>query len=164
MSAFDYMARFEEDCLRFFELLGETADSGERKTLYALLLDNQKHHLADLRALRDTYGDGAAESPLAARAENLVNRFRLTMLSPDIRKALKNDKDAFDHVLLAEEEVIRLFEGMARAESRTDSREVLRQIAEDEKRHQERIEEIYEFVETPRCYLEWGEFSNLKPL
>ena len=37
-------------------------------------------------------------------------------------------------------------------------------LANDEKRHLERIEEIYDFVETPRCYLEWGEFSNLRSL
>ena len=164
MSAFDYLARFEKDCIRFYGILGETAESTELKTLYALLLDNQEHHLADLRALRDACRSGADESSLMARAENLVNRFRLTMLSPDIRKALKNDREAFDHVLLAEEEVIRLFEGMARAESRKDSREVLMQLAEDEKRHLGRIEEIYDFVDTPRCYLEWGEFSNLRSL
>jgi len=164
MSAFDYLDRFEEDCLRFYGILGETADSTELKSLYALLLDNQEHHLADLRALRESCDDSVAESPLTERAKNLVNRFRLTMLSPDIRKALKNDRDAFDHVLLAEEEVIRLFVGMARAESRTESREMLRRLAEEEKHHLERIEEIYDFVETPRCFLEWGEFSNLRSL
>jgi rubrerythrin len=164
MSAFDYLARFEEDCIRFYGLLGDTAESPELKRLYALLLDNQKHHLADLGALREACADGVAESTLLARAENLVNRFRLTMLSPDIRKALKNDRDAFEHVFLAEEEVIRLFEGLARAETRTGSREVLGQLAEDEKRHLERIEEIYDFVERPRSFLEWGEFSNLRSL
>jgi rubrerythrin len=36
--------------------------------------------------------------------------------------------------------------------------------AEKEREHLEMLEKIYFFVEEPRTYLEWGEFSNLKSL
>jgi hypothetical protein len=35
-------------------------------------------------------------------------------------------------------------------------------IAEEEKKHLNIIENIYSFVESPRTYLAWGEFSNLE--
>ncbi len=37
-------------------------------------------------------------------------------------------------------------------------------LAEDEKEHLSIVENIYEFVEKPRTFLAWGEFSNLKEL
>jgi hypothetical protein len=43
-------------------------------------------------------------------------------------------------------------------------RRVLERIVSDEKDHLSKIENIYEFMETPHTYLEWGEFSNLHPL
>jgi rubrerythrin len=64
----------------------------------------------------------------------------------------------------AEEEVIVLLDGMAKAEGEDNTRELLVLLAEEEKQHLSRMENIYEFVEAPRSYLEWGEFSNLHPL
>jgi len=53
---------------------------------------------------------------------------------------------------------------MARVEKGEQVKALLNWFVEDEKRHLEEIEGIYEFVEAPRSYLEWGEFSNLHPL
>jgi hypothetical protein len=38
----------------------------------------------------------------------------------------------------------------------------MRRIAEEERHHLEVMENIYDFVESPRTYLAWGEFSNLR--
>lgn len=164
MNVIRYITRVEEDGASFFRTLGDTAVSTDKKELYGLLLDNQLRHLEELKEMMNVFGEFDSVSPLMDRAGNLINRYRLTMMSTDIRRMLKNDRDAFEHVHLAEEELIRLFEGVAHAESREKSRGVLMQLAEAEKRHLERIEEIYEFVEAPGCYLEWGEFSNLRSL
>ena len=98
------------------------------------------------------------------RAGQMVNGFRRTLSSSDLPKEFKQDADAFGHIVKAEEEVIDLLDGMAKAEPEGNTRELLALLAVEEKRHLSRMENIYEFIEAPRSYLEWGEFSNLHPL
>jgi len=164
MNAVELMTKFEGDCLIFYETLGRETHDQELKKLYALLAATQKKHLARLDRLRETTGTREAESMLADRTDHLVNGCHRVLFSHDLMKEMKNDRDGFDHVVHAEEEMIRLFEGMARAEHREGTKKLLAMIAADEKEHLQEIEWIYEFVEKPHCYLEWGEFSNLNPL
>lgn len=164
MNALDYMTRFEEDCLRFYETLGSDRHDPELSELYALLAESQKKHLDALKAVRDSSIGSGAESSLVERADHVVNGFRQLLFTHDIAKEMRRDRDAFSHVLHAEEEMIKLCEGMARAEPNAGSKALLAWLAENEKRHLNEIEEIYNFVESPGCYLEWGEFSNLRPL
>jgi len=164
MNALDFMTRFEEDCLHFYESLGRDEQNPGMKGLYELLADSQKRHLDALETLKETTRHADAESLLVERADHVINGFREMLFSHDIMKEMKNDRDAFAHVIHAEEEMIRLCEGMAKAEPKENTKVLLAWLAENEKRHLEEIEGIYDFVESPGCYLEWGEFSNLRPL
>jgi rubrerythrin len=164
MDAIEFMARFEEDGLRFFETLSAESADTELKELFELLADNQKRHLGSLEKLRENLHGIETDTTLVDRAGQVVNGFRRTLYSQDIVKELRQDADAFDHIVKAEEEVIVLLDGMAKAEGEENTRELLVLLAEEEKQHLSRMENIYEFVEAPRSYLEWGEFSNLHPL
>ena len=164
MDAIEFMARFEEDGLRFFEALGAECTDAERKELFELLADNQKRHLGSLEKLKENLHGIETDTTLVDRAGEVVNGFRRTLCSCDILQEFKQDADAFDHIVRAEEEVIELLDGMAKAEPEENTRELLTLLAEEEKQHLSRMENIYEFIEAPRSFLEWGEFSNLQTL
>jgi len=164
MDAIEFMTRFEEDGLRFFETLCAESIDAERKELFEILADNQKRHLGSLEKLKENLHGIETDTTLVDRAGQMVNGFRRTLYSHDIIKELKQDTDAFDHIVKAEEEIIELLDGMAKAEPEENTHEVLALLAEEEKQHLIRMEHIYEFVEAPRSYLEWGEFSNLQTL
>ncbi len=74
------------------------------------------------------------------------------------------DPDGFYHVVKAEEENIRILEGMAASEPSETASLLLQELADDERKHLEIMENIYDFVEKPHSYLECGEFSNLNQL
>jgi len=164
MDAIEFMARFEEDGLRFFETLGAESTDTERKELFDLLADNQKRHLGSLEKMKENLHGIETDTTLVERAGMVVNGFRRTLCSYDLPKEFKQDTDAFDHIVKAEEGVIELLAGMAKAEPEENTRVLLALLAEEEKRHLSRMENIYEFIEAPRSFLEWGEFSNLHPL
>ena len=164
MNAITYLSRFENDCLNLYKTLGSKTSNPELKELYELLADSRQRHLDSLLKLQETIGSGEDESDLIERADQVMNSCRQTLLAYDIMKAMRHDHDAFDHVVHAEEEMIRLCAGMARKEKTEKVKELLNWFVADEKRHLEEIEGIYEFVEAPHCYLEWGEFSNLRTL
>lgn len=164
MNALDFMTRFEEDCLRFYETLGSDERNRELSELYGLLADSQRKHLDALEAVKKAVRSSDAESVLVERAGHVMNGFRQVLFTHDIMKEMRHDRDAFAHVLHAEEEMIKLCEGMAKAEPNVNTKALLAWLAESEKRHLMEIEEIYDFVESPGCYLEWGEFANLRSL
>jgi rubrerythrin len=164
MNALDYISRFENDCLDLYKTLGSEANDTERKELFALLADSRQRHLDKLDQLKATIWNDAIDSELIDRAAQVLNSCRQTLLAPDIMKVMRNDRDAFDHVIHAEEEMIKLCTGMARTEKSERVKALLNWFVDDEKQHLDEIEGIYDFVEAPHCYLEWGEFSNMRTL
>jgi rubrerythrin len=163
MSALDVMARVEEDELRFFETAGAATTDPELKELFAILADNQRHHLDDLERAKGSVAGGEMDAAAVKRTARMVNGLRRMFSPRDVVKGL-NDPDAFDRVEKAEDGMIDLLKGMAAVEPEERMRRVLELLAEKEREHLATMENIYDFVETPRTYLAWGEFSNLRSL
>jgi rubrerythrin len=164
MNAMEFMTRFEEDALHLYEVLSCGSNDTERRTIFNLLADAQRRHLSSLLDHKDRLECEMCESAIVERAGTLVNGFRMLLERSDLLSGLKTDPDAFSHVVKAEEECINLLGGMAKAEPLANMRAILNWLCTEERHHLERIESIYEFMEAPRTYLEWEEFSNLRPL
>ncbi len=164
MNTLEFLSRFENDCLSFYNTLAAETANPELKGLYELLADSRKRHLDLLEPLKETVRSEEMTSELTERAGHVINGCRMALSARDLDKEMRGDSDAFGHVVRAEDEMIRLCEGMAKAEEGEQVKALLNWFVEEEKRHLEEIEGIYEFVEAPHCYLEWGEFSNLHPL
>jgi rubrerythrin len=164
MNAIDYITRFEEDGLHLYELLEYGTENKELKTTFGLLANSQRKHLADLLALRENSAGTIRDSALIERTKGLINGFERLLESHDIHKELQHDPDAFWHILNAEQECIRMMEGIAHAEPDEQSRRLLEQLAMSEKEHLEKIVNIYDFITKPHTYLEWGEFNNQQSL
>lgn len=164
MNVIDYMIRFEEDGLHLYEALACDTPDPELRTIYNLLADSQRKHLSELIDLKEGKGIIPADSKLVERATHVDTIFRRLLDSRDIHVDLKLDSEGIGHILAAEEEYIRLLEGMANAEPAGNTGTFLKSMVVDEREHLERIVSIYEFVKAPHTYLEWGEFSNLHTL
>jgi len=164
MNAIEYMIGFEEDGLHLYEALACDSTNAELKTTFNLLADSQRRHLVDLLELKDSRKEILADSALIERATHVTNGFRRLLESHDIHVELKSDPDAMWHILNAEEEYIKLLEGMAKVESAEEMKDFLGRMLEDERGHLDKIVNIYEFIKAPHTYLEWGEFSNLHTL
>ncbi len=164
MNVLDYAISIEEEGLRLYERLEEETEHPELKHIFGLLADAEKRHASELETLKGQVDPADADSLMLERACHLESGFRKLLENKDAQHELKRDPDGFLHVIRAEDDNIRLLEGMAAAEPREGARTLFRKIADDEKRHLETIVSIYEFMEAPRTFLEWGEFSNLHPL
>lgn len=164
MNTLDFLARFENDCLSLYRTLAAKTASTELKELYGLLADTRTRHLNLLESLKKTVRHEDVESEYAERAARVTNGFRMALTARDLSTEMRNDHDAFTHVIKGEEEMIRLCEGMAKTEAGEGVKALLNWFVTDEKRHLEEVEGIYEFMEAPHNYLVWGEFSNLRAL
>ncbi|WP_246561215.1 ferritin family protein [Geobacter grbiciae] len=70
--------------------------------------------------------------------------------------------DAYQHIVKEEEKGVSFYEELATQAKDQGAREILLMIAAEERKHLSIGENIYAFVESPKNFLAWDEFSNLK--
>jgi rubrerythrin len=159
MNVFDFAMRLEEESRASYERLAENAETSELKSIFTLLADSEREHHEHLAILKTTTDPEVAEAVTLNRAGSYINELVGSFASADV---LRNDNDGYRHALRQEEISISLYEKLAEREPNGAAASLLRIMAAEERHHLEMMENIYEFVETPRTYLEWGEFSNLR--
>ena len=86
----------------------------------------------------------------------------LILAKRELMAELKEDPDAYRHIVKKEEEGIKFYEELAAQAKEGGSRDIFLMIASEERKHLSIVENIYSFVESPKNFLVSGEFSNLK--
>ncbi len=141
--------------------LSQTVAGKDLKRLFAMLAAAEDEHIDNLRGINDQF-------KLSAATENRLSD-SVCVYNPliDLRnpgKALRNDPDAYIHLLKEEEDTIEFFDRLATEAETETMKKVCLAAAEKERDYLQMVENIYSFAEDPRTYLEWGEFSNLRTL
>jgi len=133
----------------------------ELKRLFSMLAAAEDEHIDNLLGINEQFKASVTNENMFS---DNVCVYNPRVNSRNLMKTLRNDHDAYLHVLKEEEEAIEFFDRLAAEADRDSMRKVCLAAAEKEREHLQVIENIYSFVEEPRTYLEWGEFSNLRSL
>lgn len=145
-----------------YERLSEAATDKELKRLFSLLASAEEEHIAKLNVLMenmrkfDVDNLDKLDESVCVYSPHIDPRF--------LAESLKNDPDAYRHVVKEEEGTIELLDQLSDQAESEQLKRICQVLADKEREHLEMLENIYFFVEEPRTYLEWGEFSNLKSL
>jgi rubrerythrin len=142
--------------------IAELATDNEMKRLFSLLAAAEDEHIEKLVALKENLSKFNVQD-----SDQLAES--VCVYSPHIdprhlAEALRHDPDAYRHVVQEEEETIEFFDQLSDQAESNELKRICRLQAAKEREHLAKLENIYFFVEEPRTYLEWGEFSNLKSL
>ncbi len=159
MNVFDFAIQMEEDGRKFYEKLAEEADEPELKTIFTLLAAEERKHRDVFMAMKNGEDPAKSDSEVLDKAKSA---FKKLLEKKDTLEILRKDPDGYRHSIKTEEDYIRLYEDMAKKEKNEHAAKLLLQIAEEERHHLSIMENIFDFVESPKTYLAWGEFSNLK--
>lgn len=145
----------------YFEKLAAGTTLSDLKRLFNLLAVAEQEHYEALMKLEkkvEAVGSGFTVLNEAACI------FKPLVEKRDLLAELKTDPDAYRHVITEQEESIRFYEDLAAKAELQATRDLLKMIAEQERKQLNIIENIYAFMESPGTYLAWGEFSNLKDI
>ncbi len=159
MNVFDFALKMEKDGKAFYEKLAAEADEAELQEIFSMLASAEEEHYQAIEALKKEVPPDMADSKVLEKAKNVFHGLLERRHAVEI---LKGDPDGFRHAMKIAEEGIKLYEEMAGKEKNPAAVKALVMLAEEERKHLEIMENIYDFVERPRTYLAWGEFSNLK--
>lgn len=155
--------RIEKETQAHYERLSRIVSNDELKRLFSLIASAKAEYITKLTTLQESRAGAAASDTLSMLPDGICH-YRPRIDPWRLAESLKDDADAYRHLELEERGMIEFFD---RLEDQTDD-ETLKQLcraqAANEREHLEMLERIYFFVEEPRTYLAWAEFSNLKSL
>jgi len=159
MNIIECALKKEMDAKAWYEQLAADVSRPELKELFTVLAASEDEHFRALSDLRD--GTGRRDVNFA-ELTNAACAFRPLRYLQHQEATLKRDPDGYRQILAVEEESIRLYEDLAAHADDERAKNLLERLLAEEKRHLSIVENIFEFVESPRTYLAWGEFSNLQ--
>jgi len=159
MNVLDFAMTMEEDGKAYYEKLARETSHPGLKTIFSdLALDEQKHY-AIFRELK------AKGSAPAMQASEIIgktkNVFAKLSNQAGFSQGGKDDLAAYHHAMKVEADSFRLYEKAASEEQDPAVKQLLLQIAEEEHKHFNVLENVYQFVNAPNQHLAWAEFSNL---
>ena len=159
MNVFDCAIKMEEEARMYYEKLAAATAVPELKNLFTLLAAAEHEHYDALVEMKRSTDAKKARFKALDEAACV---FKPLLAKRDLMAELKDDPDAYKHVVKEEEEGVRFYEDLAAKAQDEESREIFLRIASEERKHLDIVENIYAFIEEPKTYLAWGEFSNLK--
>jgi rubrerythrin len=162
MNILECTIKMKQETRAHYERLSEAVTDSELKRLFSLLAAAEGEHIEKLMEFKNNM------NKIGGLSFNALDE-SVCVFSPHIdprhlAETLRNDPDAYMHVVHEEEETIEFFDQLKNQAENEQMKRVCQILADKEREHLNMLENIYFFVEEPRTYLEWGEFSNLKSL
>ena len=159
MNVFDFAMQMEDSGYEYYSGLAKSATLPGLKTIFTDLAEDEKKHLKIFRALKE--GRKGQDMPESTALDTAKNVFSL--LPRDVQAAEEGSDIllAYQHAMKLEAESFRFYEEAAEKEDDAEVKALLLQIAAEEHKHFNILENVYHFVNAPNQHLEWGEFSNL---
>lgn len=162
MNILECTIKMKKETQAHYQRLAETVTNDEMRRLFSLLAAAESEHLGKLVLLKGNMSKMGVEDINGLEDSVCVYSPHIDPLH--LAEALKNDPDAYRHVVQEEQETIEFFDHLGDQAESVQLKRICHLLADKEREHLNMLEEIYFFVEEPRTYLEWGEFSNLRSL
>jgi rubrerythrin len=161
MNVFDCAIKIEEEAKKYYERLGSESSRPEMKHLFSMLAASEEELRDNLIKLK---GSLPPERAQLDALDGTVCRFRPLLTERELLEEAQDDPDLYKFAMREEEQEIKFYEELAEKTGDPATRRSLLMLAEEERRHLNVVEHIYDFAEAPKTFLAWGEFSNLREL
>lgn len=162
MNILECTIKMKQEARAHYEQLAEASSNSDMKRLFTLIAAAEGEYIDALIAFKESAG--TAETLDTDGLEASVCVYSPHVDPRHLAESLRHDPDAYRHVVEEEEGEIEFFDQLGEQADSEQLKRICRMQAAREREHLAVLENIYFFVEEPRTYLEWGEFSNLKSL
>ena len=159
MNIFDFAMKMELDGKAYYEKLATDTTDGGLKSIFSNLAADEQKHYDIIQTIQSGTKLKMVDSKVLEEARNL---FELLMTDKSIANILKKSLDGYQYARKIEADSVKLYEEMAKKEDNPENVQLLLRIANEEKKHFNILDNLYDYVLAPQNYLAWGEFSNLK--
>jgi len=161
MNVFDFAMKMELDGKAYYEVLAAGTPVPALKSIFTALAADEQKHYDTIQAIKAGAEWKMADTPVLENARNL---FQDLMGDKAIAGSLAKSLDGYQHAREIEADSVLFYEDAAKKADNPATEQLLQKIANEEKKHYNIMDNLYDFVLAPQNFLAWGEFSNLKEL
>jgi rubrerythrin len=159
MNVFDFAMRMELDGKAHYEKLAAVTPVMGLHNIFIMLAADEQKHYDVIQSMKAGNSGTIATSIVLDEAKNV---FQGLINDKAQVGGLRKDLDGYRYAMKVESDSVKFYEDMAKKENADKIVQLLLKIANEEKKHYNIMENLYDFVLEPQNYLAWGEFSNLK--
>ncbi|WP_020675895.1 ferritin-like domain-containing protein [Geopsychrobacter electrodiphilus] len=159
MNVFDYAMKMEADGKAYYQKLASQTDLPGLQTIFSRLAEDEQIHYQIFKKLKE--GKGVPEVPESLTLKSVRNIFEALPLPEKAIKNIAGTLEAYQHAMQVEAESFRFYEKAAEEEGNPQIKKVLLQIAAEEQKHFNIMENIYHFTNAPTQYLAGAEVSDI---
>jgi len=156
MNIYEFAMQMEKDGEAFYRNLAlKVSNLGLRNILNMLAEDELKHYNIFAKLALDQSAD-LAETEVLKHTRNIFRQMSESALNPDI-----GEVELYREAQKLEEKSERFYREKSELEKESEPKNLLRQIASEERKHYFLLENIINFVSRPKTWLENAEFNHL---
>jgi rubrerythrin len=157
MDIFEFAINMERDGRDYYlDLAAKTSHTGLQNILTTLADDERKHEQIIDQSRKGNCG--MAETGVLETAKNVFQQMRQFGETVD----LSGDEAAlYEHAMELEQKSISFYLDRADEESLPQQQQLFKLLAEEEQKHYRLLENLVEFVNQPKVWLENAEFTHL---
>ena len=159
MNVFDFAMEMEDSGCKYYKNLAGAATLPGLKTIFVSLAEDEQKHFEIFKSLK-----AGAQAQTMTETQAFTTAKNIFSLLPRGKKGVAGMKgvlDAYKHAMKLEVDSLKFYEEIAAKESDAGVQALLLQIAAEEYKHFNILENIFSFVNAPNEHLAWAEFSNL---
>ncbi len=160
MDIFDFAIKMETDAEAYYQKLAEQTDIEGIRDIFLDLAADEKKHFEIFKSMKESSDIATMRDSEALT--NAKNTFDKLLEEKPVVSHLQGNLDAYQHAMKIEAEAARVYEEALARETNPEVKKLLQRVIEEEQKHYNIIENLYDFVNAPNDYLEWAEFSNLE--
>jgi rubrerythrin len=161
MDVFEFAMEMELDGKAHYEKLASEASVDGLKAIFTNLAEDEQKHYDTIKAIQAGADWKMTESQVLDKAKNL---FQGMIDNTDIANSLAESLYGYQYARGIEAKSISYYEDAAKKADNPEIEQLLLQIANEEKKHYNIMDNLCDFTLKPKYFLAWREFSNLKPL
>lgn len=159
MNIFDFAMQMETDAETLYRKLAEDSQVPGIRKIFADLADDEQGHWQIFRALKQQQPPEITTD--SQTLENAKSIFQDLIARKEELPSITSNLESYRYALKLEAEGVRLYRDAAKRESSDQVKTLLLRIAEEEEKHFNIVENIFNFINAPNQYLAWAEFSSL---
>ncbi|WP_243373257.1 ferritin family protein [Geotalea sp. SG265] len=161
MDLYAFALKMELDGKAFYEKMAAETPYRGLKSVFSMLAEDEQKHYDTIIAIRAGEARTMADTAVLENTRNVFEGIRAEKI---LAEGMRKEHDAFQYAMKIEADSVRLYEDLAGKERDPAIIALLQKIADEEKKHYNIVENLYDYTLRPEYFLEWREFSNLKPL
>jgi rubrerythrin len=158
MNIFDYAMQIEKEGEQIYREFAATSPNEELKSVFNWLADAELRHFELFQSMKNQENPSLEGSPLI---ENTLNIFEKIKNSDDPGSFKSNKGDAYKRALSIEEKMAAFYNEKSEESDDPKEKEILKKFAQEEKQHQQIIENVINLVNNPETWLKEGNIREI---